>query len=317
LLVAQAPGALEELRETVLGIAAALLGVSALLALALGVSLGRQWLARIEAINQTAGKIAAGDLSQRVETSGRKDEFDLLAAHLNAMLARIEAAVAGMRDVSDNVAHDLRKPLARLQTRIEVVLAQPREADDYRTALAQTAADAGELMRTFDALLSIARLEAGSDIASPERFDLAEQVRQVTELYDAEAEDAGRPFSVELAEGLSVSGQPALLAQALANLLDNAFKYTPPAAAVRVSLKCVDNHVELAVIDHGSGIAAAERSRMTQRFARGDSARTQPGSGLGLALVEAIAHAHGGSLALADTPGGGLSVRLTLPLVRM
>jgi len=108
-----------------------------------------------------------------------------------------------------------------------------------------------------------------------------------------------------------------LLAQALANLLDNAFKYTPPATAVRVSLQRVGDHAELAVIDHGSGIAAAERSRMTQRFARGDSARTQPGSGLGLALVEAIAHAHGGSLALADTPGGGLSVRLTLPLVRM
>lgn len=315
LLVAQAPGALEELRETVLGIAAALQGVSALLALALGVSLGRQWLARIEAINRTAGKIAAGDLSQRVARSGRKDEFDLLAAHLNAMLARIEAAVAGMRDVSDNVAHDLRKPLARLQTRIEVVLAQPRAADDYLTALAQTAADAGELMRTFDALLSIARLEAGSDIASPECFDLAEQVWQVTELYAAEAEDAGRPFRVELAEGLSVSGQSALLAQALANLLDNAFKYTPPATAVRVNLQRVGDHAELAVIDHGSGIAAAERSRMTQRFARGDSARTQPGSGLGLALVEAIAHAHGGSLALADTPGGGLSVRLTLPLV--
>ncbi|WP_310447067.1 ATP-binding protein [Thiobacillus sp.] len=317
LLVAQAPGALEELRETVLGIAAALLGVSALLALALGVSLGRQWLARIEAIDRTAGKIAAGDLSQRVETSGRKDEFDLLAAHLNAMLARIEAAVAGMRDVSDNVAHDLRKPLARLQTRIEVVLAQPRAADDYRTALAQTAADVGELMRTFDALLSIARLEAGSDIASPERFDLAEQVRQVTELYAAEAEDEGRPFSVELTAGLNISGQPALLAQALANLLDNAFKYTPPATAVGVSLQRLGDHAELAVIDHGSGIAAAERSRMTQRFARGDSARTQPGSGLGLALVEAIAHAHGGNLSLDDTPGGGLSVRLSLPLVGM
>jgi signal transduction histidine kinase len=312
--VAQAPGALEDLRETALSVAAALLGLSALLALALGVLLGRQWLVRIEAINLTAGKIAAGDFSQRVEASGRKDEFDLLAGHLNAMLARIEAAVAGMREVSDNIAHDLRKPLARLQTRIDVVLAQPREADDYRTALAQTAADAAELMRTFDALLSIARLEAGSDIAAPERFDLAVLVRQVTELYADEAEDAGRPFGVELADGLSVSGQPALLAQALANLLDNAFKYTPPSVAVAVNLSHENGTVVLAVIDHGEGIPVQERSRMTDRFARGDSARTQPGSGLGLALVKAIAHAHGGGLELADTPGGGLTARLNLPL---
>jgi signal transduction histidine kinase len=314
LLVAQAHGALEDLRETALSVAAALLGISALLALALGVSLGRKWLVRIEAINLTAGKIAAGDFSQRVEASGNQDEFDLLAGHLNAMLARIEHAVAGMREVSDNIAHDLRKPLARLQTRIDVVLAQPREADGYRTALAQTASDATELMRTFDALLSIARLEAGSDIAAPERFDMAALVRQVTELYADEAEDAGRPFTVELEEGLSISGQPALLAQALANLLDNAFKYTPPSVAVAVNLHRENGHAVLAVIDQGEGIPATDRSRMTDRFARGDSARTQPGSGLGLALVKAIAHAHGGELELADTLAGGLTVQLSLPL---
>lgn len=314
LLVAQAPGALEDLRETALGMAAALLGLSALLALALGVSLGRQWLARIEAISLTAGKIAAGDFSQRVATGARQDEFDLLAGHLNAMLARIEAAVAGMREVSDNVAHDLRKPLARLHTRIDVVLAQPRQADEYRTALAQTAADADEMMRTFDALLSIARLEAGSDIAAPETFDLSALLRQMSELYADEAEDAGRLFRVELTEGVRVSGQPALLTQALANLLDNAFKYTSPGVAVAVKLTRENGYAVLAVSDRGDGIAAVDRSRMTERFARGDRARTQPGSGLGLALVKAIAHAHGGRMLLTDTPGGGLTVRVEVPL---
>ncbi len=314
LLVAQAPGALEDLRETALTVAAALLGLSALLALALGVSLGRQWLARFEAISRTAGKIAAGDLTQRIGTSKRDDEFDLLAGHLNAMLARIETAVAGMREVSDNVAHDLRKPLTRLNTRLDVVLAQPRQADAYREALAQTAADAAEIMRTFDALLSIARLEAGSDIAAPEVFDLASVVRGVTELYADEAEDEGRPFNVDLAGNQRVHGQPALLSQALANLLDNAFKYTPPAVAITVRLTQENACASLEVIDHGDGIPASDHVRMTERFVRGDAARSQSGSGLGLALVKAITVAHSGRLELADTPGGGLTVRLSLPL---
>ena len=314
LLVAQAPGALEELREIALSLAAAVLGLAALLSLALGVSLGWQWLQRIDAINRTAGKIAAGDLAQRVAARGRGDEFDLLAGHLNRMLTRIEAAVTGMREVSDNVAHDLRKPLARLKTRIDVALNQPRDSADYRAALVDTAADADELMRNFDALLSIARLEAGSDIASPQAVDLAALTRRVTGLYADEAEDAARPFSVDLADTLTVSGQSALIAQALANLLDNAFKYTPAHIAVQVTLSQQGGHAVLAVIDHGDGIPRHEHTRMTERFVRGDSARTQAGSGLGLALVKAVMHAHGGELEMADTPGGGLTARLRFPL---
>ena len=314
LLVAQAAGALEDLREIALSLAAAVLGLAALLSLALGVALGWQWLQRIGSINRTAGKIAAGDLSQRVEVSGRGDEFDLLASHLNRMLARIEAAVTGMREVSDNVAHDLRKPLARLKTRIDVVLNQSRDAADYRVALADTAADADELMHNFDALLSIARLEAGSDIAAPQNFDLAALTLSVTELYADEAEDAGRPFSVDLLDTLTVRGQSALIAQALTNLLDNAFKYTPTDVAVKVALSQQDGHAVLAIIDHGKGIPVQEHARMTERFVRGDAARTQTGNGLGLALVKAVMHAHGGYLEMADTPGGGLTTRLKLPL---
>jgi methyl-accepting chemotaxis protein len=175
LLIAQDPGAAEDLREVALIAALAVLALTASLAIVLGLALGWQWLRRINAIDRTASRIAAGDLSQRVETGGRGDEFDLLAGHLNTMLERIEQAVAGMREVSDNVAHDLRRPLARLKTRIDVLLAQPRSAEDYRDALAQTARDADELMHTFDALLSIARLEAGSEIATPEVFDLTVQ----------------------------------------------------------------------------------------------------------------------------------------------
>ena len=314
LLVAQAPGALEDLREIALSLAAAVLGLAALLSLALGMSLGWQWLQRIDAINRTAGKIAAGDLGQRVEASGRGDEFDLLASHLNRMLTRIEAAVTGMREVSDNVAHDLRKPLARLKTRIDVVLIQPRAAADYRVALADTAADADELMRNFDALLSIARLEAGSDIAALQDVDLAALTRSVTDLYADEAEDTGRPFSVDLVDAVIVRAEPALISQALANVLDNAFKYTPTEVAVKVTLTAEKDYAVLAVIDHGQGIARHEHTRMTERFVRGDTARTQAGSGLGLALVKSVMHAHSGLLEMADTPGGGLTIRLKLPL---
>ena len=315
LVVAQEPGASEDLRETVFAAAGLVLVLAAALSLGFGFALGRRWLARIDAINRTAGAIAGGDLTQRVAGHGQGDEFDLLAGHLNHMLERIEAAVAGMRAVSDNVAHDLRRPLARLKTRIEVLLEHPRAADDYRAALQQTVADADELMRTFDALLSIARLEAGGEIVAPQPFDLAALARDVADLYAAEAEDAGRPFHIELGDAAQATGDARLVAQALANLLDNAFHYTAPDVPVEVRLTRDGDRARLAVVDHGAGLSDADKTRLVARFARGDAARSRPGSGLGLALAAAAARAHGGALALRDTPGGGLDAGLVLPLL--
>ncbi len=316
LVVAQEPGTAEDLRDYVFAAAGVVLALSGVLSMVLGFALGRQWLTRIEAISRTAGAIAGGDLSRRVETHGQGDEFDLLAGHLNHMLERIEAAVAGMRDVSDNVAHDLRRPLARLKTRIEVLLEAPRTAEDYRAALQQSVADADELMRTFDALLSIARLESGGEMLAPEIFDLAVIARDVAELYAAEAEDAGRPFAVKLVDETRMSGDARLVAQALANLLDNAFKYTSSDVPIEVRLTHEGARARLAVVDHGAGLADAEKERLVARFARGDDARSQPGSGLGLALAAAVAHAHGGTLDLRDTPAGGLDAGLVLPLAQ-
>lgn len=314
LLIAQDTGAAEDLHEVALIAAAIVLALTASLAVLLGLALGWQWLKRIDAINRTAGRIAAGDLTQRVQTTDRGDEFDLLAGHLNTMLERIEDAVAGMREVSDNVAHDLRKPLARLKTRAEVVLNKPRDVTAYREALTQTVSDADELMRTFDALLSIARLDAGSELSGRETIDLAELTRDVAGLYADEAEDMARPFQLKLDAGILVSGSRALLAQALANLLDNAFKYSTPEVALEVQLERMGSHAQLTVRDHGEGIPLGEHGRMIERFVRGDMARSQSGSGLGLALVNAVMHAHGGKLELSATPGGGLTAQLTLPL---
>ncbi len=313
LVVAQEAGAAEDLRDVVFTAAGVVLALTGLLSLVLGFALGRQWLARIDGINRTAGAIAAGDLTQRVAASGQNDEFDLLAGHLNHMLGRIEAAVAGVKSVSDHVAHDLRKPLARMKTRIEVLLESPRDAATYRAALEQTVMDADELMRTFDALLSIARLDAGGELAAPQDFDLATVARDVAELYAAEAEDAGRPFTTDIEGSAPVRGDARLIAQALANLLDNAFKYTAAPAPVEVRLARSGDRFRLAVVDHGPGLADADKPRLVERFARGDAARSQPGSGLGLALAAAVARAHGGALDLADTPGGGLDAGLLLP----
>ncbi|WP_333839770.1 HAMP domain-containing sensor histidine kinase [Pelomicrobium sp.] len=317
LLVAQAPGEIEEVREVAFGLAAAMLTLAALLAMALGMLLGWRWLSRIDAINGVAARIASGDLTQRVQSSGRGDEFDLLADHLNAMLGRIEAAVAGMREVSDHVAHDLRRPLARLKTRIEVVLRQPRDADAYRKALQETLQDSEEILATFEALLTIARLEAGSELVTKQPFDLAAVTRNVAELYAAQADESGRPFTLSSAPAVMyVAGSAALASQALAKLLDNAFKYTPPGSPIEVDLARADGQARLAVIDHGGGLSDADKARLVARFARGDSARSQPGSGLGLALAAAIARAHGGQLVLTDTAGGGLTARLDLPLAK-
>lgn len=314
LLIAQDTGRAEDLREFALAAAGGVLLLTAALSLALGWVLGWRWLKRIEAINQTAGAIAAGDLGQRVVTTARGDEFDLLAAHLNHMLARIEHAVAGMRDVSDNVAHDLRKPLARLKTRLEVTLLEARGASEYRAVLAQTVDDVDDLMRTFEALLSIARLEAGSEIAPFERIDLAVLAGEVAELYAAQAEDEARRFELDIPVAPMVDGNRQLLAQALSNLFDNAFKYSPSASPVTLALTARNGRAIIEVADHGPGIAAGEHARMTERFTRGDAARSLPGSGLGLALVKAIAGLHGGRLELADIPGGGLIARIVLPL---
>ncbi|MDD2892674.1 MAG: ATP-binding protein [Halothiobacillaceae bacterium] len=314
-VVAQERGASEDMRDSVFSVAALVLALSGLLSLALGLALGWQWLKRIETIERTAGAIAAGDLSQRVQMRGQGDEFDLLAAHLNTMLARIEVAIKAMREVSDNVAHDLRQPLTRMKARIEVALGQSRDAASYREVLQSTALDADELKRAFDAMLSIARLESGGEILHPEVFDLSVLVASMSELYAAQAEDAGRDFSISLQPGLRVMGEPALVARALANLLDNAFAYTASKVAIVVALESSAQDAVLAVRDGGAGLSDAEKQRFVERFARGDAARSQQGHGLGLTLARAVAHAHGGQLLLEDAPEGGLSVSLRIPLV--
>jgi signal transduction histidine kinase len=314
LLIAQEAGRLEDMRDVLPWVAGALLLLAAGLSLTLGFALGRRWLGRVDAINHTAASIMGGSLTARIPLSARSDEFDELARHLNAMLERIEQAVTGMRGVSDHIAHDLRKPLSRLKTRLELALRENRPQAEQREAMQRAIEDADEMMRSFEAMLAISRLESGSEILAPESLDLSALLTRVSELYADEAEEAGRPFVMRIDQGLVMRGSAPLLGQAFANLLDNAFLHTAAGTAVEVRAGREDKDVVVEFIDHGTGIPHEQRARMTDRFSRGENARTLPGSGLGLALASAVVKAHHGSMTLADTPQGGLTVLMRFSL---
>jgi signal transduction histidine kinase len=286
--------------------------LAALLGLGLGgaVLVSRGTQRRLEAINRTSREIMAGDLSRRIPVSGSGDEIARLAVNLNTMLDRIERLMAGMRNVSDNIAHDLRTPLNRMRNRIEVALMEEHSVDDYRTVLDQTVAEAGTLIETFNALLAIARAESGLLRREMEPLDPAQLIRDVVELFEPAAEDTGIRITTDLGNGLSLRAHRALLSQAISNLLDNAIKYG--ANTIAVSAFRSEEGIVVRIADSGPGIAPEDREKVLERFHRLDASRSSPGSGLGLSLVRAVARLHDGNLALEDN-APGLAVTLTFP----
>ena len=294
-------------------------GIIVTIALSLvgGVLMSRSILRRIDTINQASRRIMVGDLGQRVAISGRDDEFDELARNLNAMLDQIERLLSGMKQVTESIAHDLRSPLARLRSRLEITLMdQPPDADDaskaYRAAIEQTIAEADRLLDTFNALLNIAQAESGAPRRRFDSVDLAALVTDAAELYEPLAEEQGLSLAVEAAEPAKVRGDRDLLFQALSNLLDNAIKFSPPQGRLGIVLAPSGRSVDLIVWDRGEGIPEAARERVTERFYRLEASRSTPGSGLGLSLVAAVASLHGGALRLEDNEPG-LRARLVLP----
>lgn len=295
-------------------------GAFALAALGAGIALGRAVLRRIEQITATTRSIMAGDLSRRIPVSSRGDELDELSASLNAMLERIEQLMAGLREVSDNIAHDLKTPLNRLRNSAEAALRDTRGSEAYREGLETTIEKADDLIKTFNALLLIARLEAGVVEESAETFDLGPLVRDMAELYEPVAEEAGLNLVIEAADGIALRANRHLVGQAVANLVDNAIKYSAGAkrasdATVAVRAVRGEGVAEISVSDSGPGIEAKDRERALRRFVRLEKSRTQPGTGLGLSLVAAVARLHNGAIRLEDNDPG-LRVVLTLPLVQ-
>jgi signal transduction histidine kinase len=249
----------------------------------------------------------AGDLSQRIAMkASRGDEFDQLAGNLNAMLEQIERLLNGMRQVTDNIAHDLRTPLNRMRSRIEVALLSDDDKETLRPVMEQTLEDAETMIGTFNALLDIARAEAGSERAAFETVDLTAIVNDIVDLYQPLAEDRGQIIETSIASGLKLHANRHLLSQALANLLDNAIKYTPENGRLSVTLT---DGPSIAVADSGPGIPEADQDKVLERFVRLDQTRSTPGNGLGLSLVGAVAKLHGARLALEDHRPG---LRVTL-----
>lgn len=282
-------------------------GTLTLLGLLGGLLFSRAILNRIESINATSRSIMAGDLSQRVPIEGTNDEIDDLSRNLNGMLERIENLMGGLREVSDNIAHDLKTPLNRLRNSAEAALRDPRGAPAYREGLEKTIEKADELIKTFNALLLIARLEAGPLQDSLSTFDLAEIVGDVAELYTPAAEEVGFALTNESVPGMIVHANRHLIGQAVANLIDNAIKYSrggTPGSAITVRTARTTTGPEITVSDRGPGISSADRERALKRFVRLEESRTKPGTGLGLSLVSAVARLHDGSVRLEDNEPG-------------
>lgn len=286
--------------------------------LATALLISRIVLKRIESINAASREIMAGDFSRRVPLEGAGDELDHLASNLNAMLDRIEQLMAGLREVSENIAHDLKTPLNRLRNRVEAALREPSSQPAYRDALGRTIEDADDLIKTFNALLLIARLEASAVDKSVETVDCGALVRDVAELYAPLAEEHGLSLTIAAGQGPSIKANRQLIGQAVANLIDNAIKYAPAnggsaaLSVISVAVGLAGHEIEIVVADHGPGIAAENRERALKRFVRLDESRTQPGSGLGLSLVAAVARLHSGRVLLEDNQPG-LRVKMLLP----
>lgn len=276
----------------------------------------RRVLKRIDGMTDTAQTIMAGDLKGRLEISGTGDELDRLALNLNAMLDRIGELMAGMQQVTDNIAHDLKTPLTRLRNRAEEALRSAKSPEELRGALDGSIDEADNLIRVFNALLMIARLETGRIEDSMAELDLSEIVSGVAELYEPLAEEAGLALSTEVAPGLRVVGNRELIGQALANLIDNGLKYGRPEGdappGIVVSARQEGDAVELVVADRGPGIPEADRGRVLERFVRLDQSRSKPGFGLGLSLASGVVRLHGGQLRLEDN-APGLRVVMALP----
>ncbi len=312
------PEAFRGLVRQALMIALAIMGLGAII---IWFGIGRNALKRIDRMSDASKKIMAGDLSQRLPVGGSGDEFDRLSVSLNTMLGRIEKLNEGLRQVSDNIAHDLKTPLTRLRNKAADAL-DTKDGEVRRVALEGIISESDQLIRTFNALLMISRVEAGSVAAEMSAVDLSAIVADSAELYEPVADEAGLVLTSSIQPDIEVQGNRELIGQAIFNLIDNAIKYSSDAERhgdIALKLLRRADGICLSVADHGSGIPAEKREDVLKRFVRLDESRSKPGTGLGLSLVEAVMELHGGKLELSDTDPQnqekrGLTVSMIFPV---
>ena len=308
----------EALRGMMLRALLTSLGWLVLIGTAGGIFVAMRVLRRVDAMSASAQTIMSGDLSQRLPRTGSGDELDRLATSLNAMLERIGELMKGLQEVSDNIAHDLKTPLTRLRNGVDEALRTAQSSDGYRACLEKVVEESEGLIRVFNALLMIARLESGAAQEAMQHFDVAEVARDVAELYDAVAEEQGVMLTLDVDAPLMMRGGRELIGQALANLVDNAIKHGQPQESgaqvvVNIAARRMGNRIELTIADRGPGVAAQDRARVLERFVRLEGSRSRPGSGLGLSLASAVARLHHGALRLDDNEPG-LRVTIDLPV---
>ncbi|MDE2445752.1 MAG: HAMP domain-containing histidine kinase [Alphaproteobacteria bacterium] len=317
LLVGRDVQELRQFRDLIREALAWAVGMSLVLGLGGGYMMSRNFLRRVDGISDATQTIMEGNLSGRMPVTGANDELDRLARSLNTMLSQIERLMTGMKEVTSNVAHDLRTPLTRMRARVEAALRQENKAE-YKQALDQTIEECDQLLRTFNALLSIAQAEAGQMRQGLQALDLHEILIDVVELYQPLVEEAGGTLTLGESPPMRIRGDRQLIAQVLNNLIDNAMKYGETTegqgAIIDVRGSTSDNMAVIEVADHGRGIASDDRERVLGRFVRLDQSRTKPGNGLGLSLVASVMTLHSGSLQLEDN-NPGLRAVLRLPLL--
>jgi signal transduction histidine kinase len=293
---------------------ALLLGGGITLALALlgGAVMNAGIQRRMEAINVTSEHIVSGDLGRRIPRSAMGDEFDRLAANLNAMLDRIEQLVESMRQISNDIAHDLRTPLTRLRHNLEAARARRTAPETYEAAIDRAIAETDAILDTFGALLRIAQIESGTRKAGFRAVDLSSVVEAVVEVYAPAAEEKRQHLAAAVAPGMAATGDRELLTQMAANLIENAIRHAPAGTRIGIELAPAGGAARLVVADRGPGIPAHLRDKVLRRFYRLDASRSTAGSGLGLSLVSAVAELHGAAVRLEDNRPG-LRVVVDLP----
>ena len=318
ILVGRDLGEPQRFREIVRQALITALGVMAAGGFLIWFFIGRRALQRIDRVSAASARIVAGDLSGRLPVSSANDEFDRLSTSLNGMIEKISKLNDGLRDVSDSIAHDLKTPLTRLRNRAEAALAGDPQKADYRHVLEDMIGEADQLIKVFNALLLISRVEAGFSKQKLDELDLSAIAAEVTELYEPLVEDAGMALVNAIDKPLPIAGNRELIGQAITNLIDNAIKYGgKPDGKITISAERAagDKWLRLAVSDQGPGVPDEDKERVKGRFVRLDESRTKPGSGLGLSLVSAIMGLHGGELTLEDADPG-LKVVLSFPASR-
>jgi heavy metal sensor kinase len=283
------------------------------LAAAIGWFMAKRALANVEEITRTARAISASDLQQRVPVKGQADEIDRLATTFNDMLDRIQKLITEIKDMNENIAHDLRSPITRIRGMAEMTLSTGKSIHEYEAAAASAVEDCDRLLEMINTMLYISHTEATAQTQAMEEVDVTNMVRHACELFQPVAEDKGVNLIVDIQNNLTVRGVLQGLQRMLANLIDNALNYTPPEGSVTISVTREGAFGIIAVQDTGIGIAPEELPHIFRRFYRCDRSRSRPGTGLGLTLVEAIVRSHQGRIAVTSTPDSGTTFTVTLP----